>query len=141
MTFQDCLKKGMGSGFNVVLTYGTFDCLHYGHIELLRRARELGDYLIVGLSVDLFNYEKGKVARFGYDERKEYIEQLRCVDYVFPEITWGQKLGDIKSYHANTLVMGDDWAGKFDDLPVEVVYLPRTEGVSSTLIRGKSVED
>ena len=118
-----------------VITYGTFDVLHYGHINLLRRARELGDYLVVGLSTDWFNALKGKKAFLSYDERKRLLEAIRYVDEIIPETSWEQKVDDIGRLGIDTFVMGDDWEGRFDDLPCEVVYLKRTENVSSTAIR------
>ncbi len=121
-----------------VITYGTFDLLHYGHIHLLRRAKELGDYLIVGLSTDDFNRMKGKRSFFSYEERKLLLESIRYVDLVIPEVCWEQKPEDIKLYHADVFVMGDDWTGRFDDLQkegVEVVYLPRTPEISTTQIK------
>lgn len=122
-----------------VITYGTFDLLHYGHINLLRRARNLGDYLIVALSTDEFNWnEKGKRCYFSYQKRKMLLEAIRYVDLVIPEENWEQKRTDIHNYHVDTFVMGDDWKGKFDFLReegVEVVYLPRTPEISSTQIK------
>ncbi len=122
-----------------VLTYGTFDLLHYGHINLLRRAKELGDYLVVGLSTDEFNWnEKQKKCYFSYEERKQLLEAVRYVDLVIPENGWGQKVSDVHEYHIDTFVMGDDWEGKFDflkDEGVEVVYLPRTPEISTTQIK------
>lgn len=120
-----------------VITYGTYDLLHWGHIRLLKRARELGDYLIVGLSTDEFNAVKGKAAYHPYEERKMMLEAIRYVDLVIPENNWEQKRDDIRKYEADIFVMGDDWQGKFDDLKdiVEVVYLPRTEGISTTKIK------
>lgn len=120
-----------------VITYGTFDTMHHGHIRLLRRARALGDYLIVALSTDEFNAVKGKQSAFGYEERKEDLEALRCVDLVIPERNWEQKTSDVREYHVDTFVMGDDWRGRFDFLKpyCEVVYLPRTPAISSTQIR------
>ena len=121
-----------------VITYGTFDLLHYGHINLLRRAKEYGDYLIVGLSTDDFNREKGKESYFSYDERKSLIESCRYVDLVIPEYSWNQKIDDCKQYCADTIVMGDDWVGKFDFLEengVQVIYLPRTPEISTTRIK------
>jgi len=121
-----------------VITYGTFDLLHYGHINLLRRAKELGDYLIVALSDDDFNTkQKNKKTYFAYSERKQLIEAVRYVDLVIPENTWEQKPSDIKMYHVDTFVMGDDWAGKFDYLKeyCEVVYFQRTVEVSTSQIR------
>ena len=124
-----------------VITYGTFDTLHHGHIRLLRRARALGDYLIVALSTDEFNAGKGKRAMFSYEDRKYDLEALRYVDLVIPERTWEQKSEDVRLYHVDVFAMGDDWAGKFDFLSpqCEVVYMPRTQGISSTQIR-KMVE-
>jgi glycerol-3-phosphate cytidylyltransferase len=120
-----------------VITYGTYDLLHWGHIRLLKRARELGDYLIVGLSTDEFNAIKGKAAYHPYEERKMMLEAIRYVDLVIPENNWEQKRDDIRKYEADIFVMGDDWQGKFDDLKdiAEVVYLPRTEGISTTKIK------
>ena len=121
-----------------VITYGTFDLLHYGHINLLRRAKEYGDYLIVGLSTDDFNKEKGKESYFNYDERRQLLESCRYVDLVIPEYSWDQKREDCNRYWVDTLVMGDDWEGKFDFLKqegVEVVYLPRTPEISTTKIK------
>lgn len=122
-----------------VITYGTFDLLHYGHISLLRRARGLGDYLVVALSTDEFNHnEKGKVCYFSYERRKMLLEAIRYVDLVIPEESWGQKRSDIHEYRIDTFVMGDDWEGQFDFLTEEgcsVVYLPRTPEISSTLIK------
>ena len=121
-----------------VITYGTFDLLHYGHINLLRRARALGDYLIVVLSTDEFNWnEKQKKCYFTYEVRKQLLEAIRYVDLVIPEESWDQKLSDVKEYHVDTFVMGDDWAGKFDFLKpyCDVVYLPRTPEISTTQIK------
>lgn len=120
-----------------VITYGTYDTLHHGHIRLLRRARELGDYLIVALSTDEFNALKGKKSMFSYEERKYDLEALRMVDLVIPERTWEQKINDVQMYHADVFAMGDDWAGKFDFLKpyCEVTYFPRTPSISSTQIR------
>ena len=120
-----------------VITYGTFDLLHYGHINLLRRAKELGDYLIVALSTDEFNRGKGKECYFSYEERKMLVESIRYVDLVIPESCWEQKIDDVKEFKVDTFVMGDDWKGKFDFLKdyCEVVYLPRTPEISSTKIK------
>ena len=120
-----------------VLTYGTFDFLHIGHINILRRAKALGDYLVVGLSTDEFNRIKHKQSYSSFDDRKAILESIRYVDLVIPERTWEQKASDIKEHHIDVFVMGDDWAGKFDELKTlcEVVYLPRTENISSTMIR------
>jgi glycerol-3-phosphate cytidylyltransferase len=117
-----------------VITYGTFDVLHFGHINLLRRAKQLGDYLIVGLSTDDFNLSKNKEFYYNYEQRKSIIEACRYVDLVIPENDWAQKTDDIQKYEIDVFVMGDDWKGKFDFLKsyCEVVYLPRTPDVSST---------
>ncbi|GKY89162.1 adenylyltransferase/cytidyltransferase family protein [Sinisalibacter aestuarii] len=120
-----------------VLTYGTFDLLHVGHIRLLERARAYGDRLVVGISSDEFNATKGKHSIFPFEHRKLIVQSLRFVDEVFAENDWGQKESDIKSYGADVLVMGNDWEGKFDDLGrlCEVAYLPRTEGISTTALK------
>ena len=123
-----------------VITYGTFDLLHYGHINLLRRAKEQGDYLIVALSTDEFNWdEKQKKCYFSYEKRKQLLEAIRYVDLVIPEKNREQKVSDVKEYHVDTFVMGDDWAGKFDfiqeETDAEVVYLARTPEISTTQIK------
>lgn len=122
-----------------VLTYGTFDMLHYGHINLLRRARALGDYLVVALSTDEFNLEKGKRCYFSYEERKQLLEAVRYVDLVIPEESWEQKADDVREYHIDVVAMGDDWKGskRFEYLRdlCDVVYLPRTPEISTTQIK------
>lgn len=120
-----------------VITYGTYDLLHWGHIRLLQRAKALGDYLIVALSTDEINAFKGKEAYHPYEERKAMLEAIRYVDLVIPESDWEQKRSDIINYHVDVFVIGDDWKGKFDHLSdlCEVVYLPRTEGISTTKIK------
>lgn len=120
-----------------VLTYGTFDALHWGHIRLLQRARELGDCLFVGLSTDRFNALKGKEALLSYAERETMLRELRSVDDVFPEEDWIQKRSDISRLGIAIFVMGDDWAGKFDDLKdiCQIVYLPRTPNISTAAIK------
>lgn len=122
-----------------VITYGTFDLLHYGHINLLRRAKSLGDYLIVGLSTDEFNnIEKNKECYFDYENRKSLLDAVRYVDLVVPEENWKQKISDIQKYNIDVFVIGDDWKGKFDylkDFGVEVVYLPRTKEISTSKIK------
>lgn len=122
-----------------VLTYGTYDLLHYGHIRLLKRAKELGDYLIVALSTDEFNEVKHKKAYHNYKARKEMLEAVRYVDLVIPENTWEQKIQDVKDYKVDVVVMGSDWAGsdRFDYLReyCEVIYLDRTEGISTAKIK------
>ena len=127
-----------------VITYGTFDLLHYGHIHLLRRAKALGDYLIVAVSTDEFNWiEKHKKSYFTYEQRKALVEAIRYVDLVIPEESWEQKRIDVREYHVNTFVIGDDWTGKFDFLKeqgVEVAYLSRTPEISSTQIKNDLYE-
>ena len=121
-----------------VITYGTYDLLHSGHIALLKRARALGDFLMVALSSDEFNAGKGKQAYFSYEERQVMLEAIRYVDLVVPELNWGQKTEDIAKYGIDVFVMGDDWNGEFDDQLkglCEVVYLPRTPEVSTTRIK------
>lgn len=121
-----------------VITYGTFDLLHYGHINLLRRAKEYGDYLIVALSTDEFNWnQKKKKCYFSYEQRKQLLEAIRYVDLVIPEENWEQKRLDVKEYHVDTFVIGDDWKGNFDFLSdlCNVVYLPRTPEISTTQIK------
>ena len=120
-----------------VITYGTYDLLHVGHINLLRRARELGDYLVVVVSSDEFNAIKGKKAYYSFEDRKKILEAIKYVDEVLPEYTWEQKIDDVVNNNIDVFVMGDDWAGKFDFLTeyCEVVYLPRTEGISTSKIK------
>jgi len=120
-----------------VLTYGTFDLFHIGHLRLLQRAKDLGDYLIVGVSTDEFNAIKGKKTIIPYEHRAEIVRAIRYVDQVIEERCWEQKVCDIKDYDVDILVMGEDWKGKFDDLKkyCQVVYLPRTHGVSSTELK------
>lgn len=121
-----------------VITYGTFDILHYGHINLLKRAKALGDYLIVAISSDEFNAIKGKKSYYPYEVRKMMLEAIKYVDLVIPETCWEQKINDVHKYNVDIFTMGSDWEGKFDflkDEGVEVIYLPRTEGISSTKIK------
>ena len=121
-----------------VITYGTYDLLHYGHINLLRRAKELGDYLIVALSTDEFNWNsKQKKCYFTYEQRKQLLEAIRYVDLVIPETCWEQKIEDVKEFKVDTFVIGNDWEGKFDFLKdyCEVVYLERTPEISTTQIK------
>ncbi|HFU3800864.1 TPA: glycerol-3-phosphate cytidylyltransferase [Streptococcus suis] len=122
-----------------IITYGTFDLLHYGHINLLKRAKEQGDYLVVAISTDEFNWnEKQKKCYFTYEQRKALVEAIRYVDLVIPETNWEQKITDVHTYHIDTFVMGNDWEGKFDflkDEGVEVVYLDRTPEISTTQIK------
>lgn len=120
-----------------VITYGTFDLFHVGHIRLLRRARALGDRLFVGISTDEFNAQKNKRSINNFMARCEIVSACRFVDGVFAEEHWDQKLSDITRLSADIFAMGDDWTGRFDDLSryCSVVYLPRTQGVSTTQIR------
>ncbi|MFD2637639.1 glycerol-3-phosphate cytidylyltransferase [Piscibacillus salipiscarius] len=120
-----------------VLTYGTFDLLHVGHINLLKRAKALGDYLIVAVSTDEFNAIKDKKAYYSYEDRKYILEAVKYVDEVIPEKDWGQKVKDVQKHDVDLFVMGHDWEGEFDFLKdyCEVVYLPRTEGISTTKIK------
>lgn len=120
-----------------VITYGTFDLLHYGHINLLKRAKALGDFLIVALSTNEFNEKKGKRCYFNFNERKTMLEAIRYVDLVIPENTWEQKPDDIRKYNIDTFVMGDDWRGKFDFLSASctVEYLSRTPEISTSQIK------
>lgn len=120
-----------------VLTYGTFDLFHVGHLRLLERLKRLGDCLIVGVSTDEFNTLKNKKSAVSFSDRVEILQSIRCVDHVIPEHSWSQKTTDIMRLNVDIFGMGDDWTGKFDHLNTicEVVYLPRTEGVSSTSIK------
>lgn len=122
-----------------VITYGTYDLLHYGHIELLRRAKEYGDYLVVALSTDEFNKIKNKKSYYNYSQRKMMLESIRFVDLVIPENDWNQKIDDVKNYEIDTFIMGHDWEGEFDFLKdyCEVVYIKRTEGISTTKIKNE----
>ena len=121
-----------------VITYGTFDLFHKGHYNIIKRAKALGDYLIVALSTDEFNWnEKQKKCYFSYEERKSLLEAIRYVDLVIPEESWEQKISDVKEFKVDTFVIGDDWEGKFDFLKeyCDVVYLPRTPEISTTQIK------
>ncbi len=120
-----------------VITYGTYDLLHTGHINLLRRAKEYGDYLVVAISSDEFNALKGKKAYYTFEQRKAILEAIRYVDEVIPEHNWEQKVDDVKNHEIDVFVMGDDWKGDFDFLKdhCEVIYLPRTVGISTTKIK------
>ena len=125
-----------------ILTYGTFDLLHVGHINLLKRAKALGDYLIVGLSTDEFNKIKNKDCFLPYEQRKAVLEAIRYVDEVIPEKNWEQKKEDIKNNDVDIFVMGNDWEGKFDELEkyCKVVYFPRTSNISTTLLKCDIIE-
>ena len=120
-----------------IITYGTFDLFHIGHLRLLKRVKELGNHLSVSISTDEFNAEKGKKTLIPYEQRKEIVENIKYVDLVIPETCWEQKIEDIKKYEIDIFAMGNDWDGKFDFLKeyCEVVYLPRTEDISSTEIK------
>ena len=120
-----------------VITYGTFDLLHWGHINLLKRAKEMGDYLIVAISSDAFNDLKNKKSYHSFENRKMILEAIRYVDEVIPEESWDQKIEDVIKHEVDTFVMGSDWEGKFDFLKdyCEVIYLPRTVGISTSKIK------
>lgn len=120
-----------------ILTYGTFDLLHKGHINLFSRAKKLGDVLVVGLSTDEFNREKGKRSYFTFSERYKLLQLVPSIDLIIPESSWEQKIDDINKYNIDIFVMGSDWTGKFDYLKdyCEVVYLPRTDNISSSQIK------
>lgn len=122
-----------------ILTYGTFDLLHVGHIRLLERARALGDYLIVGLSTDEFNAVKHKSSFLPYEQRREILDAIKYVDKVIPETCWEQKVADVKAHGVDVFVMGEDWAGEFDFLKehCEVIYLSRTKDISTSFLKGR----
>ena len=132
-------NSGEYRGLRRVLTYGTFDLLHFGHVRLLQRAAELGDYLVVALSTDEFNAGKGKESFYDYETRREMLEAIRYVDLVIPEYSWEQKIDDIRDYHIDTVVMGGDWAGsdRFEYLReyCNLVFLDRTPGISTTQVK------
>ncbi|MDE1168423.1 MAG: adenylyltransferase/cytidyltransferase family protein [Pseudomonas sp.] len=121
----------------VILTYGTFDLFHIGHLNLLRNLKSLGDYLIVGVSTDAFNAQKGKRTVISFEERIDIVQSLKCVDLTLPEHCWEQKARDITEHGVSVFGMGDDWQGHFDGLKAlcEVVYLPRTAGISSSALK------
>jgi glycerol-3-phosphate cytidylyltransferase len=120
-----------------VLTYGTFDLFHHGHVRLLRRLAELGDELYVGCSTDAFNALKGKKTALPFRHRVEVLQACRYVTHVFAERNWRQKARDVRRYDIDVFGMGGDWQGKFDELGAlcHVVYLPRTEDVSTSEIK------
>ncbi|QCI29080.1 glycerol-3-phosphate cytidylyltransferase [Caminibacter pacificus] len=122
-----------------VITYGTFDLFHIGHLKLIERLRNIGDRLIVAVSTDEFNEIKGKKTIIPYEERAEIVANIKGVDLVIPEVSWEQKIEDIKKYNVDIFAIGDDWKGKFDFLKdyCEVIYLPRTHGISTTQIKQK----
>lgn len=135
---MNCKTGILTSMHRTILTYGTFDLFHVGHLRLLQRLRALGDSLIVGVSTDEFNAGKGKKSIVSFDHRCEIVRNLKCVDLVIPEKSWDQKKEDILNYQVSIFGMGDDWRGKFDHLGVccEVAYLPRTQNISSTQLKG-----
>lgn len=120
-----------------IITYGTFDLFHVGHLEILRRLRSIADYVLVGVSTDEFNAGKGKRAIFPYEQRASIVRSIRYVDQVIPEESWDQKVSDIERYSIDAFAIGDDWRGKFDFLEskCEVIYLPRTPDISTTEIK------
>ena len=120
-----------------IITYGTFDMFHIGHLKLLQRLAELGDKLVVAVSTDEFNKKKGKNVLIPYEQRAEIIQNIQCVDIVIPEVCWEQKIKDIKKYDIDIFAIGDDWEGKFDFLKqdCEVVYLKRTDNISTTKLK------
>jgi len=120
-----------------VITYGTFDMFHIGHLKLIQRLKKLGDKLIIAVSTDEFNELKGKKTIIPFDQRAEIVENIKGVDLVIPEKSWEQKIEDIKKYNVDIFAIGDDWKGKFDFLKdyCEVIYLPRTESISTTEIK------
>lgn len=124
-------------GMKTILTYGTFDLFHVGHVRIFKRLREMGDRLIVGISTDEFNKAKGKSSLFTYEQRVEIVGSNRYVDLVIPEYSWDQKLDDVRKYDVDLFAIGEDWKGKFDFLSnlCEVIYLPRTENISSSMIK------
>ncbi len=139
--WKNVQRKGRDVILRKVITYGTFDLLHWGHINLLKRAKSLGDYLIVAVSSDEFNKLKNKKSYHSYENRKMILEAIRYVDQVIPEQDWEQKVKDVKKHDVDVFVMGDDWEGEFDFLSdyCEVVYLPRTAGISTTKIKKELV--
>ena len=120
-----------------VLTYGTFDLFHYGHLRILERAKKFGDYLIVAVSTDEFNMIKGKRCTYPYEHRAKIVEAIKFVDEVIPERNWEQKIDDIKNNKIDVFVMGNDWKGKFDELKeyCDVQYLERTNDISTTEVK------
>eukprot|EP00041_Stephanoeca_diplocostata_P026759 m.727241 g.727241 ORF g.727241 m.727241 type:complete len:143 (+) comp23032_c0_seq9:97-525(+) len=136
------MSSSDSSESRIVITYGTYDLFHPGHVRLLKRAKALGTKLVVGVSTDAFNSRKGKKSIMSFEDRKIVLEACRYVDEVFAEDDWDQKSSDVVEKNASVFVMGDDWKGKFDFLKshCEVVYLPRTPDVSTTTIKHRSVQ-
>jgi glycerol-3-phosphate cytidylyltransferase len=132
---DEWILNGPKKNKNRVITYGTFDTFHYGHLEILKKAKEFGEYLIVGLSTDEFNKIKGKESKFSYEQRYNWLKSISFIDEIIPETKWEQKETDIKKHNIDIMVMGDDWVGKFDHLPCRVVYFARTPDISSTKIK------
>ena len=126
-----------------VITYGTFDIFHEGHINLLQRAKAMGSHLIVGVSDDKFNESKGKKSLFSFNSRVNIVKSCRYVDQVIPEISWDQKIEDIRKYNIDIFVMGDDWTGHFDFITsyCDVRYISRTHGISSSAYKQKMLEN
>jgi glycerol-3-phosphate cytidylyltransferase len=120
-----------------IITYGTFDMFHIGHLKLLQRLSTMGNKLIVAVSTDEFNKEKGKKVMIPYEQRAEIVANIKCVDKVIPEHNWEQKIDDIKKYNVDIFAIGKDWEGKFDFLKeyCEVIYLERTKDISTTQLK------
>lgn len=127
----------MKKQYKTVITYGTFDMFHVGHLNLLCRLGEMGERVIVAVSTDAFNAQKGKKILIPYEQRAAIVAAIDCVDLVIPEESWEQKAADIKAYHVDAFVIGDDWRGKFDELETlcDVIYLPRTKNISTTALK------
>lgn len=127
----------MNKNEKIVITYGTFDMFHVGHLNLLNRAKQFGDKLIVAVSTDEFNLLKGKKTIIPYKDRAKIVKNIKSVDCVIPENSWDQKIQDVKNYGVDTFIIGEDWKGKFDFLEeyCTVMYLPRTDGISSTYLK------
>ena len=134
---KDQVDSWQSAKEEIVFTNGCFDLLHYGHLEILRRASSLGDKLIVGISTDEFNELEGKTCILPYEKRKELLESLDYVDKVIPEDNWEQKVSDVKENDVDIFVMGNDWEGKFDELKAycKVIHFPRTKGISTTKLK------
>lgn len=120
-----------------IITYGTFDMFHIGHLNLLRRLKELADNVIVAVSTDEFNTQKGKKTLIPFEHRAAIVESIRYVDRVIPEVSWEQKIDDVRKYEVDIFAIGKDWEGKFDFLKeyCDVVYLERTHNISTTELK------